>query len=112
MQVRDDGSLILATHNRTYPMATVAPLVPSPCQRWVISGHSTNFVRCPLDPRKRTSFSTVAMSASCQKRTLVIRSKRQPYPSSASILLGRPMTRLRAIVRNRLPARCARSVVE
>jgi hypothetical protein len=74
MQVRDDGSLILATHNRTYPM--------------------------------------VAMSASCQKRTLVIRSKRQPYPSSASILLGRPMTRLRAIVRNRLPARCALSVVE
>jgi hypothetical protein len=79
MQVRDDGSLILATHNRTYPMATVAPLVPSPCQRWVISGHSTNFVRCPLDPRKRTSFSTVAMSASCQKRTLVILSKRQRY---------------------------------
>jgi hypothetical protein len=30
MQVHDDGSLILATHNRTYPTATVAPLVPSP----------------------------------------------------------------------------------
>src|SRR5262249_42537056 len=36
---------------------------------WVNNGHSASFGRCPLYPRKRTSPSAVAMSASCQKRT-------------------------------------------
>jgi hypothetical protein len=49
MQVRDDGSLILATHNRAYPTATVRPLVPSSCPLWVTCGRrlGKNFLTLP-----------------------------------------------------------------
>ena len=81
MQVRDDGSLILATHNRTYPMATVAPLVPSPCQRWVISGHSTNFVRCPRQ-RSGTVRCLLMTQSGRPGRIFVV------MPNSGFLLLG------------------------
>lgn len=68
MGVRDDGSLILATHNRAYPTAAVAPLVPSSGQLWVKSGHFAKSVRCLLNPRKRTFTGVSGMSALCLKR--------------------------------------------
>jgi hypothetical protein len=37
----------------------------------VISGYFATFARCPLYPQKRTLFSTVVMSAKCQKQTFV-----------------------------------------
>ena len=41
----------------------------------VISGHFRISKRCPLYPRKRTSFSTIVMSALCQKRTSAVRAE-------------------------------------
>src|SRR6516164_9945696 len=37
---------------------------------WVISGHWSASIRCPLYPQKRTSLNSGRMSALCQKRTL------------------------------------------
>jgi hypothetical protein len=39
------------------------------CPLWVKSGHRSASVRCLLYPRKRTWFSTIEMSALCQKET-------------------------------------------
>src|SRR5262249_12534591 len=39
------------------------------CPLWVRSGHFAMSARRPLYPQKRTWFSTIAMSALCQKRT-------------------------------------------
>ena len=43
---------------------------------WVISGHMQCKTACPLYPRKRTLHAAIGMSAKCQKRTLMQRSKR------------------------------------
>src|SRR5215831_9999241 len=40
------------------------------CPLWVKSGHRSTPAQCQLCPRKRTWFSTIVMSALCQKRTL------------------------------------------
>ena len=39
------------------------------CPLWVKSRHRRTSNQCPLYPQKRTSMSTIAMSALCQKRT-------------------------------------------
>ena len=39
------------------------------CPFWVKSGRDGSNLQCPLYPQKRTSLSTVVMSALCQKRT-------------------------------------------
>src|SRR5215471_8174290 len=41
----------------------------SKCLRWVISGHSLRFARCPVFPQKRTLVPCSTMSALCHKRT-------------------------------------------
>jgi hypothetical protein len=46
-----------------------ATILTDRCPLWVINGHRVTSASCPLYPRKRTSFSAVAMSALCQKRT-------------------------------------------
>jgi hypothetical protein len=51
----------------------IAPSRPSccstECPQWVISGHRGHFSQCPLHLPKRTSLSTVLMSAECQTQT-------------------------------------------
>src|SRR5262249_35719577 len=39
------------------------------CPLWVISGHGSASIRCPLYPQKQTLITSVEMSALCQKRT-------------------------------------------
>jgi len=41
------------------------------CPLWVKSGYFTKSDQCPLYPKKQTLIERVAMSALCQKRTLL-----------------------------------------
>src|SRR5262249_43464478 len=49
-----------------------AKVLSRQCPLWVISGHFGKSDRCALYPQKRTSWSGIAMSALCQKRTYAV----------------------------------------
>ena len=47
----------------------------SQCPLWVKSRHERTFRQCPLYPQKRTSITTVVMSALCQKQTYAVQQR-------------------------------------